>query len=106
MAGAAPAGAEGARRVGAAGGARTPAPPRDESAFRPTRRTNVPFVQPGRTNVAFVQLQADQSVLERDWTPPPEAAGGRSRPTPAPDESAFQPDRRTWLSSNRPGRMW
>jgi hypothetical protein len=31
-----------------------PAP--DERGFRPTRQTKAAFVQPGRTNVAFVQL--------------------------------------------------
>src|SRR4051794_33273585 len=87
MAGAAPAGAEVARRVGAAGGARTPSQPRpspDESAFRPIRQTKVAFVQPARTNVAFVQPRANRCVLSG-------AATGNPDPAPPTPRAAVRP---------------
>jgi hypothetical protein len=45
---------------------------------------NVAFVQPGRTNVASVQLRAGQGGLKRDWTAPPQA---RRSPAGGPPEA-------------------
>src|SRR3954464_9105220 len=90
MAGAAPAGAEVARRVGAAGGARTPSPgrerlqsnPVDESAFRPT--------WPDECGIGPAA-----SGSMRAGAPLDGAAGGGSRPSPAPDECASRPTGQT-----------
>jgi hypothetical protein len=49
--------------------------PRDESAFRPTRQTRAPSVQPDRTNVASVQLRAEAR--------PGGAAGGKHSGQPS-----------------------
>src|SRR4051812_7405116 len=71
----------------AAGGRARPSPTPHESALRPTRQTRAPFVQPGRTNAACVQLRAGQ--CERDWTAPTadRTRGGRDPPSLARPET-------------------
>jgi hypothetical protein len=87
-----------ARLDGAAGGSPRPSPGPDERAFRPTRQTRAPFVQPARTNVAFVQLRAGRCGLKRDRTAPPAAVEWPARPV-WPDERATRP-----APSQRAGR--